>query len=58
MFCNFSSMVVKLMCVLWNNSMSYTCVICVVGFFFFLGSITLVFQLKIGFKKITGFIAS
>lgn len=49
MFCNFSSVVVKLTCLLWNNSMSCTCVICVVVVGF--GSITLVFQLKIGLKK-------
>ena len=30
MFCNFSSMVVKLMGLLWNNSMNCTRVICVV----------------------------
>ena len=56
MFCNFSFVVVKLMCLLWNNSMSCTRVICVVVVGF--GSITLVFQLKIGLKKITVFIAS
>ena len=49
MFCNFSSIAFKLMCLLWKYSMSCTRVICVVVVGF--GSITLVFQLKIGLKK-------
>ena len=36
MFRNFSSMVVKLMGLLWNNSMNCTRVICVVVVVFFL----------------------
>ena len=36
MFWNFSSMVVKLMGLLWNNSMNSTRVICVVVVFFLL----------------------